>query len=1096
MAAGAVRLLVAPDAATRLAAAREWLDALPADADALVVAPTWEACDDLARETMVARGARAAAAERGARIGLVRLTLDRLAVRLAARALARRGLVPPNGLSVAAVVARAVHRLATERCLGRFTPVARHPGLPPALGRTIEEIRLAGIAPSKLEALGSLGADLARVAGAMERELAADGLADRAVVFETARAAVAHRAAGLVGVPLLVVDLAVASHAEEALVAALVEKAPRVLATAVTGDARSLDALARALDVAPTIVTSSARVGTLGRLQQHLFEDTAPEPAPLDDGVRLAAWPGEARECVEIARAIQAEAARGVPFDRIAVALHAAPEYAAHLQEAFARASIPYFFARGTARPHPAGRAVLALLSCAADGLSARAFAEYLSLGQVPDPGVAVPDGGWVAPENDLVPVAPPAPDDGRDENVVVDDPGRTPAVAGTLHAPRRWEELIVEAAVIGGVARWRRRLDGLREELVAKRAAVAPDDELRAAAIDRDLRDLAHLHAFALPLVAQLAGLPASGTWGEWLVALRALAVAALRKPDAVLAALAELDPMAPVGPIDLDEVRLVLGPRLRDLAVPPPRRRYGAVLIASTAALRGLVFDVVFVPGLAENLFPAKIVEDPILRDDAREALAGDALARRADRAARERLALRIAVGAASERVHLSYPRVDVEKARPRVPSFYALEVLKAAEGRLPGFDELATRAEQTAQARLGWPAPERPADAIDEAEYDLALLGPLLAADPATTVGTASYLLEANPHLRRALRARARRWIRRWTGADGLVDPDAGAQRALAAHRIDARPFSPTALQHFAACPYRFFLYTVHRIEPREEPVQIEVMDPLTRGDLVHNVQFVVLSQLRDEGLLPVTASHLLRAFAILDRAIDEEAARQAERLAPAITRVWDDGVDEIRADLREWLRREADAPGGWVPERFELSFAIAERDRAHADPASVETPVAVLGGLRLRGAIDLVERRGDGRIRVTDHKSGKVSAPEGVVVGGGQVLQPVLYGLAAEALLGAPVVEGRLYYCTATGEYTERVVPLDATSRAAAGAVVEIVGDALRDGFLPAAPAKGACTWCDYQAVCGPYEEMRVLRKPAERLAALARLRGLR
>src|SRR6185503_5940225 len=297
--------------------------------------------------------------------------------------------------------------------------------------------------------------------------------------------------------------------------------------------------------------------------------------------------------------------------------------------------------------------------------------------------------------------------------------------------------------------------------------------------------------------------------------------------------------------------------------------------------------------VPGLAENLFPQKIVEDPILLDAARERLAGGAaLARQADRARRERLALRIAAGAARARVYVSYPRVDVEKSRPRVPSFYALEVLRAAEGKLPGFDDLAKRAERAAAARLGWPAPEKPADAIDEAEYDLALLAPLLAADPDTTIGTASYLLEANPHLRRALRARARRWIRRWTPADGLVDPDAAALAALAPHQIAARPFSPTALQHFAACPYRFFLYTVHRIEPREEPVHVEVMDPLTRGELVHNVQFVVLSRLRAEGLLPVTPAGIGHAFDVLEAALDDEAGRLSDRLAPVIARVWAD------------------------------------------------------------------------------------------------------------------------------------------------------------------------------------------------------------
>jgi hypothetical protein len=212
------------------------------------------------------------------------------------------------------------------------------------------------------------------------------------------------------------------------------------------------------------------------------------------------------------------------------------------------------------------------------------------------------------------------------------------------------------------------------------------------------------------------------------------------------------------------------------------------------------------------------------------------------------------------------------------------------------------------------------------------------------------------------------------------------------ALAAHRLDARAFSPTALQHFAACPYRFLLYTVHRLEPREEPVQIELMDPLTRGSLVHDVQFDVLTKLRDEGLLPLAPAGLDRALKIMEDALTEEATSAADALAPAIDRVWDDGLDAIRADLSEWLaarprRRTAGSPTGSSC-RSTSPSAIARTPIRRASTQPVEIP----GGLRLRGAIDLVERRADGRLRVTDHKTGKVSAPDGVVVGGGQVLQP--------------------------------------------------------------------------------------------------------
>ncbi len=40
-------------------------------------------------------------------------------------------------------------------------------------------------------------------------------------------------------------------------------------------------------------------------------------------------------------------------------------------------------------------------------------------------------------------------------------------------------------------------------------------------------------------------------------------------------------------------------------------------------------------------------------------------------------ERLLLKIAIGAASERLYLSYPRLDVAETRARVPSFYALDL-----------------------------------------------------------------------------------------------------------------------------------------------------------------------------------------------------------------------------------------------------------------------------------------------------------------------------------------------------------------------------------------------------------------------------------
>src|SRR5206468_4666537 len=85
-----------------------------------------------------------------------------------------------------------------------------------------------------------------------------------------------------------------------------------------------------------------------------------------------------------VAPAILKEARRGVRFDEMAIFVRSPHSYFGLLEHALRRASVPAWFDRGTRRPHPAGRAFLALVACAAEHLSAARFAEYLSLGQVP----------------------------------------------------------------------------------------------------------------------------------------------------------------------------------------------------------------------------------------------------------------------------------------------------------------------------------------------------------------------------------------------------------------------------------------------------------------------------------------------------------------------------------------------------------------------------------------------------------------------------------------------------------------------------------------------------------------------------------------
>jgi CRISPR/Cas system-associated exonuclease Cas4 (RecB family) len=1103
---GTSQVVRASRATLRIERARAWLaDRAPGE-EVLVVAATGDAASDLLRNAATARGAA---------FGWHRATLARFAAQLATPVLAERGLAPLGALAAEALSARVLHEMRARGGLGRFEAAADGPGLSRAIARTLAELRMARVSR---DALAATSPDLVPLSDAFEAELTHTGLADRAEIFRiaTALARDVTVRAPLLGLPTLLLDVAIESAAERDFIAALAARAPELFATVPAGDDATATALAAALDAPIEELEAPLDATSLTRLQTNLFGGAAAQATDPDECVVVLSAPGESRECVEIARRCLQFAAKGVRFDRIAVLLRSPDEYRAHLSEAFARAGVPAHFARAALRPDPSGRAFLALVACAAERLSANRFAEYLSLGEVPDadaagepPAAARAGDRWVAPDEELVQEAiaealgEASRQDAEPGAAQVEDPDAQPVAGGVLRAPRRWEQLLVDAAVIGGRERWERRLGGLAHELASQLADAEREDAAGVAALRlrRTLADLEALRGFALPLIGVLDALPVQASWQTWTAMLASLATRALRSPDRVLAVLAELAPMAAVDAVPIDEVRLVLSRRLLEVAVPPPKSRYGRVFVAPAESARGMAFDVVFVPGLAERLFPRKIAEEPILLDAARASLDAG-LATNTQRVANERRALRLAVGAARDRVVLSYPRLDLDEARPRVPSFYALEALRAAEGRLPGFDELAKRAETLTLARVGWPAPRAPEDAIDAAEHDLAVLDTLLR-DPEPRPGTARYLLDANPHLGRALRFRGRRWWKRWTWADGLVaapEPgrEAAAARGLEAirdHALVARSFSPTALQHFAACPYRFLLQAVHRLAPREVPEAIEELDPQGRGSLVHEVQFELFQRLEAEALLPVRPAHAARARALLDEVLDAAAARARDRLAPAIERVWQDGIESIRADLREWLRRAAEDESGFVPWRFELSFGLP--GRSQADPHSTPDPVSLDCGIQLRGSIDLVERRTDGALRATDHKTGRDRVGRGAITGGGEALQPVLYALALEQLFaGSSVTGGRLYYCTATGGFEERVVPLDAEARAAAHVVAEALDAALSKPFLPAAPAKGACTYCDYRVVCGPYEELRSARKPAAELEALTRVRELR
>lgn len=893
--------------------------------------------------------------------GDVLLGVDRYGFREAVRKasrdhLRRAGTVPVGRVVREAVAARVADEASRAGKLTYLNPVAGFPGFPRALAATFEDLRL-----NRTPASG----DLALLLAAYEAEMRARGFADHADRVAAAGAG----AARFHGQAVLLLDVAARSVAEREWIAEVKRGAAAVLELHLgpeEGEAEAADCLES--------------------LQRNLFTPGAVPLREMDPSVEIFSTSGEALECVDIARRI---AHGGIPFDQIGILLRSPERYQPLVLEGLRRAGIPAWCTRGVVRPDAAGRAFLALLACAEEGLSASGFAEYLSLGEA--------------------------------------------------DAPAAWERLMVDAAVIGGKDRWERRLAGLRAEALARYAKAEEEDERER--LRRRVDGIESLERFALPTIARLADLPREAAWGEWIGALGDLAAEALRDADPIVEMLEQLLPMAEIGPVPLAEVIRVLRTRLGELRVPERDPRYGRVWVGGIEEARGMPFRLVFVPGVNEGLFPRPPAEDPLLPGTSR----GD-----------EQELLRIAAACAAERIVLSFSRLDLLTGRERVPSFYAFEAWRAAGGREMDVREFEDRARIATGARIGWPAPADPATAIDDAEFDLATLA-------ARAPGSGLYLKQLPGRAVESLRVRWARWHKAWKPADGLYVDEIGSE-LMRPYSLRRRAWPLSVLEQYARCPYRFALRGIHGLRETERPGAIQRMDAATRGLIFHETQAELL-----RGPDPLER---------LDEVLARIAAAYEEKLAPAIPQIWRVEIAAIRADLRGWLEIRASRDVDWTVVDCEREF---------------DTEVE---GFRIKGRIDLIERHASGALRVVDHKTGKPREPRPEMVGGGEVLQPALYGLAAAQELGERVGMGRLWYATNARNYETVDVPLNEWARRRALTVLERIDTAIVGGFLPAAPGKDGCKGCEYTVVCGPYEAERVAAKSQVELSALREMRGWR
>lgn len=627
-------------------------------------------------------------------------------------------------------------------------------------------------------------------------------------------------------------------------------------------------------------------------------------------------------------------------------------------------------------------------------------------------------------------------------------------SLARQLKTPYRWEELLGAAWVIRTPERWRKRLRGLGQERRQQIAQLQRDEpeSPKISSYQDEVEQLQALEAFALPLIERMAGWQSARSWGEWLQEITALAGQTLSDPRGVEEKLAELHPLRDIPGVSLSEVVAVLSPELSQLALPPRGHRYGKVLIGSLEEARGREFELVVLPGMAERRFPPPLQPDPLLGDQVLQ-----------QELQEERLAIELALGCGRQ-VWASYPRQDQQNGRPLLPSATFLQLSGA-----PTYQEAILGAAANGCLTPAWPAPQDPSMAVDREEHALACY---LELRRQPVRGAGHFLLKLSPFLAQAMRSRLRMNRPGWTRADGRV-----GRPCSRSSWPGERAFSPSTLQKFAVCPYQFWLYTAYRLGPRDRPQELEEMDPLTRGNFVHAVH----ARLVWRG--PADLDTQLGYLREESRKVADE---YADLLCPLVPRIFQDEVRQLTHEMEEWLRATYDER--WQARYAELAFQLS--DDLERDPASQPQPAELGRGFRLRGSIDRVEVHAEGQLRVVDLKTGRSKIPLSYRLARGEALQPVLYALAVQNFLGAPVVESRLDFMTLRGNFSTSRLSEIGEAQELLYRALEGLRKAMELGHLPAHPKLDGCRFCDYQSVCGPQAAARArLKGPGAVTAAV-------
>jgi len=673
----------------------------------------------------------------------------------------------------------------------------------------------------------------------------------------------------------------------------------------------------------------------------------------------------------------------------------------------------------------------------------------------------------------------------------IAETPVKTSLKSGLgLSECARWEIITREVGITKGAAQWQERLDRYLSSLTQRIDEMGKTEEASPWQIKETEKRRESANSLRL-FIQELSSShtpPEGSCWSEYATWARDLIAKYAHQPAewpeehqasyeriiTLLDELSILDDVVPGG-TNLAEFSLMLNNSLETSSGRTGTTGSG-VFVAPVASAQGMDFEVVYIVGMAEGAFPPRVPDDAVLPDRIRIMLTDtENLPLRQSKRIEERRLFLAALASGQKRI-LSYPRSDTSSQRGQYPSPWFVR----EAGHLHGAHVRSTDIEKlesepwlsliySSQHSLKYADILAPADSHD---YDMSSIARWHR--KGHRLEHHFLMAEGSPGCRALEMEKGRRGSS-FTIWDGCLSELAGTNRRLGLPQ-DSQ-FSPTRLQRWAECPFKYYLGDILGISVLDRPEEIMTISALDRGSLVHEIleRFITTVQKQDElpdfGK-PWTQSHQELLMNIAEGEFDKaEAGGLTGRRI-----LWDLAKEEIRHDLVAFLESDTRWRGIeqsrplWVEREFGF-------ENANSLPPVILTRKNG-SQLRLRGIMDRVDETvSDSKLIVIDYKSGSTSPYRDMrkdLLGGGRYLQLPVYAQAVRNARGHKVeVEAFYWFVTTRGGFDRRGVPL-AEVEDRFHEVVEIIASGIEQGIFPANPgapdSRENCRYCDFKRIC--------------------------